>query len=84
VGYRNGKHHLNVATPEHINFWSNTMNYANLVAGIAALHHINQEPQITLIKASVNRSRIRHLVLRLRLRLRRNTVLRKLKSPSNQ
>ncbi len=28
------------------------MNYAYLVAGVSALHNINQEPQITLVRAT--------------------------------
>jgi len=35
------------------------MNYANLIAGVSALHHINQEPQITLIRATLDLSRIK-------------------------
>jgi len=37
------------------------MNYANLVAGVAALHHINQEPQITLIRASLDFARFKRV-----------------------
>jgi len=40
-------------------FWSSKMNYANLIAGVSALHHINQEPQITLIRATLDLSRIK-------------------------
>jgi len=32
---------------------------ANLLAGVSALHHINQEPQITLIRATLDLSRIK-------------------------
>ncbi len=41
------------------------MNYANLIAGVSALHQINQEPQITLIRAKLDFVRVKHLLSRL-------------------
>ena len=46
------------------------MNYANLIAGVSALHHINQEPQITLIRATLDVRFIRRLRISLRRTLR--------------
>jgi|GEM_PF-5931360 len=40
------------------------MNYANLIAGVTALHHINQEPQITLIRATLDFSAVRRVIKR--------------------
>ncbi len=40
------------------------MNYANLIAGVTALHHINQEPQITLIRATLDFSNVRRVFSR--------------------
>ena len=41
------------------------MNYAYLIAGVTTLHNIHQEPQITLIRATLDFSRLKRVLSRL-------------------